>query len=79
MPDKMITLAEAFRVILRAAYSKRPALADEIQSYDYFRYAPIARDSGLRDPEAQAAFDAIGAFKNAIAGQRLSITVAVLL
>jgi hypothetical protein len=32
---RTVTLVDAFRVILRAIYPDRPALADEIQSYDW--------------------------------------------
>ena len=32
---RTIKLVEAFRTILRAKYPGRPALADEIQSYDW--------------------------------------------
>jgi hypothetical protein len=38
---RTVTLAEAFRTVLRAIYPDRPALADEIQSYgwDWFPYS----------------------------------------
>jgi hypothetical protein len=73
MPEK-ITLTEAFRVILRATYLQRPALADEIQSNQYFHCIPINRDTGSRDhPEAQAASDALDMLKNAIVGKRVRV------
>jgi hypothetical protein len=38
-----VTLKEAFRAILRAIYPDRPALADEIQSYDWLLFDPNRR------------------------------------
>jgi hypothetical protein len=38
-----VTLKEAFRAILRAIYPGRPALADEIQSYDWLLFDPNRR------------------------------------
>jgi hypothetical protein len=74
MTEKKITLAESFRTVLRATYSKRPALADEIQSDQYFHCIPINRDTGSRDhPEAQAASDALDMLKNAIVGKQIRV------
>jgi hypothetical protein len=74
MTEKKITLIESFRTILRATYSQRPALADEIQSNQYFHYIPINRDTGKRDhPEAQAASDALDMLKNAIVGKQIRV------
>jgi hypothetical protein len=49
-PDT-VTLVEAFRRILRAIYPDRPALADEIQSYDWLLFDPNRRSV---DPEIWA-------------------------
>jgi hypothetical protein len=72
MPEKKITLADAFRVVLRAAWPQRPDVADEIRSYPgYFHIAPIDPATGKRHPEAQAAFDAEANLMTAIVGQRV--------
>jgi hypothetical protein len=74
MPEKMIPLADAFRLVLRAKYPQRPALADEIQNYHYFRYALIDKSTGLRaDPEVQVADDAREALLDAIASQSIRL------
>ena len=53
-PDKLTTLADTFRTILRLWYPKRPALADEIQKN--YIHSPFDKSTGWRlDPEAQAA------------------------
>ena len=48
---RTVTLVEAFRAILRAIYPGRPALADEIQSYDWLLFDPNRRSV---DPEIWA-------------------------
>lgn len=64
--EKHILLADAFRIVLRAGYSHRPTLADEIQSYRYFHSAKFDKETGRRvDPEAQAADDALGVLRDA--------------
>lgn len=74
MAEKLIMLADAFRAILRAAHSQRPALADEIQSYRYFHSAKVDKKSGRRiDPEVQAADDALAILKDAIVNQSVRL------
>lgn len=74
MAEKMITLTEAFRVLLRAGYPQRPALADKIQSHLYFHYAPIDKSTGRRvDAEAQAADDALALLRGAIVSQSIRL------
>jgi hypothetical protein len=64
---KMLKLIEAFRIVLRAGYSQRPGLADEIQDIHYFRYSPFDESTGWRlDPEVQAADFAYAELKDAI-------------
>jgi hypothetical protein len=48
---RTVKLVEAFRVILRAIYPGRPALADEIESYDWLYFDPNRRSI---DPEIWA-------------------------
>jgi hypothetical protein len=67
MPEKMLTLTEAFRTVLRARYPSRPALADEIQTYRYFHSARWCHCGSRRiDPEAQAADEALTILKDGI-------------
>jgi hypothetical protein len=74
MAEKMITLTEAFRVLLRAGYPQRPALADEIQSYRYFHSAPFDKETGRRiDPEAQAADEALAKLKDAVISESVRL------
>jgi hypothetical protein len=71
--EKLITLADTFRTILRSWYPKRPALADEIQSKDYFR-SPFDKSIGWRlDPEVQAADFAYAELKDAIVSQSIRL------
>jgi hypothetical protein len=73
MAEKMITLTESFRVVLRSMHSQRPGLADEIQSNDYFR-SPFDKGTGRRvDPEVQAADDALAVLRDAIVGQSVRL------
>jgi hypothetical protein len=61
---ELITPAEAFRLVLRARYPERPALADEIVSSDWFldrqRRPPFEGTAEARD--CVAAFEALNAF-----------------
>ena len=71
MAEKMLTLTEAFQTVLRARYPSRPALADEVESADYFR-PPF---DGTERPieEVQAANDALDVLKDAIANQSVRL------
>jgi hypothetical protein len=72
--EKKITLADAFRAILRAGYPQRPALADEIQSIRYFHSATIDKSTGRRnDPEAQAADDALAVLRDAVVSHSIRL------
>ena len=74
MAEKLITLADSFRAVLRATHSQRPALAGEIQSKFYFHYAPFDKSTGRRvDPEVQAADDALAILKDAIVSQSVRL------
>jgi hypothetical protein len=71
MVEKMLTLKEAFRTVLRARYPSRPALADEVESAHYF-YPPY--DGSVRPiEEVQAARDACDVLKDAIANQSVRL------
>jgi hypothetical protein len=71
MAEKMLTLTEAFQAVLRARYPSRPALADEVQSVDYFR-PPF--DGSIRPiEEVQAAHDACDMLRDAIANQSVRL------
>jgi hypothetical protein len=69
MAEKMLPLVEAFRTILRARYSSRPALADEVHGYDFFRPDEPAHPV----EEVQAALAATEALKDAIASQSVRL------
>jgi hypothetical protein len=71
--QKQLPLSEAFRVVLRNCYPRRPALADEIQSHAWFTYAP--KISGTQEPtaEAKVAVVARSALLTAIREQRLQL------
>jgi hypothetical protein len=58
---RTVTLAEAFRAILRAIYPGRPALADEIQSYAWLYFDPNRRE----DREGEFREDEVKAFQEA--------------
>jgi hypothetical protein len=74
MPEKMLTLTESFRTILRAGYPSRPAVADEIQSYRYFHSAPWCHCRLRRlDPEAQAADEAEAALKDGVMSESVRL------
>jgi hypothetical protein len=74
MPEKMLTVIESFRTILRARYPSRPALADEIQDWGYFHSARRCFCRlGWIDPEVEAAADALAGLKNAIASQSVRL------
>jgi hypothetical protein len=71
MAENQFTLAEAFRVVLRAGYPQRPALADEIPSDAWFFYPP--KINGELTEEAKAAFSARETIMNAIRKQRVRL------
>jgi hypothetical protein len=71
MTEKMLTLTQAFRTVLRALYPSRPALADEVEGADYF-YPPF--DGSIRPiEEVQAARVACDVLKDAIANQSVRL------
>ena len=71
MAEKMLTLTESFRVILRNRYPQRPGLADEVENADYFR-PPF--DGSVRPvEEVQAVGDALDVLKDAIASQSVRL------
>jgi hypothetical protein len=71
--EKTITMTEAFRVVLRAGYPQRPALADEIRDIHYF-HQPFDKTTGRRiDPEVQAADDALAVLKEAVNKQSIRL------
>jgi hypothetical protein len=71
MAERMLTLTEAFRTILRASYPSRPALADEVDGRDYFR--PPLDGSKRPVEEVQAVSDALDILKDAIANQSVRL------
>jgi hypothetical protein len=74
MTMKSITLADAFRAILRAMWPQRPALVDEIQSSRYFHDARWCHCRLRRiDLEAQAADDALAVLRDAIVSQSIRL------
>jgi hypothetical protein len=69
MAEKLITLTESFRTLLRASY---PSLADDIQGWGYFHSAKVDH-TGKLEPEPQAAFDALVTLKGAIVRQSVRL------
>jgi hypothetical protein len=68
---KMLPLIEAMRALLRVRYPARPALADEVQTADWFR-PPL--DGSVRPvEEVQAVDEAFDALKDAILRQDVRI------
>jgi hypothetical protein len=65
---RTVTLGDAFRIILRARYSSRPALADEIRSYAWFWY-----DASLPKEEVAVAKEALNALKEGIAQGKIRL------
>ena len=65
---RAVTLADAFRIILRARYSARPALADEIRSYAWFWY-----DANLPKEEVAVAKEALNVLKEDVANGKIRL------
>jgi hypothetical protein len=65
---RAVTLADAFRIILRARYSARPALADEIRSYAWFWY-----DANLPKEEVAVAKEALNVLKEGVANGKIRL------
>ena len=70
---RTVTLVEAYRRILRAIYPERPALADEIQSYDWDHFGGVQWWFGthLTSDEVIAVNKAFGLLDELVEGIRL--------